>query len=181
MFNTKEKSKQMFGWLSSIWTNADDDYCAKEKKGDITYLDSIWLWNLGTKDGELPFKNIPITIKDIFKVKKKYSLISKLKTTYRYCIEPLLRREIHWEVGGMGTTFYSFDWLTLKVKYFHSDWYFDTWQNKNWYERYIWEDNFRKVKSKFYCHDWGCDGHEMDEDKFWSKVENMEDLYDNES
>ena len=112
---------------------------------------------------------------------KKYSLISKLKTTYRYCIKPLLRREIHWEVGGMGTSFYSFDWLTLKVKYFHSDWYFDTWQNKNFYERYIWQDNFRKVKSKFYCHDLGCDSHEIDEDKFWSKVENMEDLYDNES
>ena len=59
MLNTKEKSKQMFSWISSLWTDADDDYCAKEIRGNTTYLSSIWLWDLGTKEGDLPFKKHP--------------------------------------------------------------------------------------------------------------------------
>ena len=157
MNNTKEKIQTMFGWLFKPWATANDDsYASQKLDNNTTSINTIWDWHVGTPSGDLPFKYIPITIKDIFRVKKNYSLISKLKTINTMCIKPLLRRQLHWtsSFGSCtGAEFYSLDWLTLKVSYSNSSWVCDTYQQTNFYERYIWEKNFRLVRSKYFYHD----------------------------
>lgn len=153
----KKKPEQMFGWLFKPWTTANDDSYASQKLDNNTKaISMVWDWHVGTPSEDLPFKYIPITIKDIFRVKKNYSLISKLKTINTMCIKPLLRRQLHW-ISNFGSCtggeFYSLDWLTLKVSYRNSSWVCDTYQQTNFYERYIWEKNFRLVRSKYFYHD----------------------------
>ncbi len=151
----------MYGWLLSYWKNANDSSYAETKHGidpNITGIHLIWDWTAGTRGEELPFKNIPKTIKDIWSVKKNYPLISKIKTMYRMCIEPLCRREVHWttEFGSaQGENFFTFDWLTLKIKYKNSSWTADTFQEEKFYERYLWQKKFRNYKTRFFKHDLG--------------------------
>ena len=171
----------MFGWLFQPWTDANDDSYASQKTGSgSTGISLIWDWDAGTPSGDLPFKYIPRTIKDIFRVKKNYSLISKLKTVNTMCIKPLLRRKIHWcsNFGsGTGGEFYSLDWFTLKVSYSNSDWAFDTYQQTNFYERYIWEKNFRVVRSKYFYHGW-AEHREISEDEHDLGVEKLQREYE---
>ena len=154
----KKKTLSSLEWLYSFWLDANDSCCAKEEHGidpSITGIHMIWDWSVGTRREELPFKNIPITIKDIWRVKKNYSLISKIKTMYRMCIEPLCRREVHWttEFGSsQGANFFTFDWLTLKIRYENSTWTADTFQEEKFYERYLWQKKFRNYKTKFFKH-----------------------------
>jgi len=153
----KKKPEQMFGWLFKPWTTANDDSYASQKLDNNTKaISMVWDWHVGTPSEDLPFKYIHITIKDIFRVKKNYSLISKLKTINTMCIKPLLRRQLHW-ISNFGSCtggeFYSLDWLILKVSYSNSSWVCDTYQQTNFYERYIWEKNFRLVRSKYFYHD----------------------------
>lgn len=157
MNNIKRNANQMFGWLRSLWTNVHDDDCAEEynKAEDVTYVTTIWNWECGTPAGELPFKYIPKTLIDIWRVKKKYSLISKIKTTYNMCVEPLLRRKIYWdsEFGSGHGKFYTFDWLTFKIEYSTSLWTASHFEEKRFFERYIWQKEFRKIKSRYLIHD----------------------------
>jgi len=177
----KKKSEQMFGWLFKPWTTANDDsYASQKLDNNTTSINTIWDWDVGTPAGDLPFKYIPRTIKDIFRVKKNYSLISKLKTVNTMCIKPLLRREIHWcsNFGSCnGGEFYTFDWLTLKVSYHNSSWSFDTYQQTKFYERYIWDKEFRVVRSEYYYH--GIAEHkEISEDEHDLGVEKRQREYE---
>ena len=70
MNNTKEKIQTMFGWLFKPWATANDDsYASQKLDNNTTSINTIWDWDVGTPSGDLPFKYIPITIKDIFRVK----------------------------------------------------------------------------------------------------------------
>ena len=152
MLKHKYKNLNLFGLVFSYWKKANDSSYSENNKS----ITLIWDWDAGTPAGELPFKYIPRTIKDIFRVKKNYSLISKIKTVNTMCIKPLLRRQLHWtsNFGSyQGGEFYMFDWFTLKVSYHNSSWVCDTYQQTNFYERYLWENNFRLVKSKHFYHD----------------------------
>ena len=181
MNKNKEKIQTMFGWMSKAWTDANDDsYASHKLDSGSTGINTIWDWDAGTPAGDLPFKYIPRTIKDIFRVKKNYSLISKLKTVNTMCIKPLLRREIHWcsNFGSCnGGEFYTFDWLTLKVSYHNSSWAFDTYQQTNFFERYIWDKKFRVVRSEYYYHDI-AEHREISEDEHDLGVEKMQREYE---
>ena len=190
MLNKKDKIQTMFGRLFKPWNTANDDSYASQKLDNNTKsISLIWDWDVGTPSGELPFKYIPKTINDIFRIKKNYSLISKLKTVYTMCIKPFLRRQIHWtsNFGSCnGGEFYTFDWLTLKVNYSNSSWAFDTYQQTNFYERYLWEKKFRLVRSKYFNHD--LDGskeisereHDLGVEKLQREYEERMEDYDDE-
>jgi len=192
MNKNKEKIQTMFGWLFQPWTDANDDSYASQKTGSgSTGISLIWDWDAGTPSGDLPFKYIPRTIKDIFRVKKNYSLISKLKTVNTMCIKPLLRRQLHWtsNFGSCnGGEFYTFDWLTLKVNYSNSSWAFDTYQQTNFYERYIWDKNFRVVRSEYFYHgiaekrrrEISEDEHDLGVEKLQREYEERMEDYDDE-
>ena len=177
----KEKIQTMFGWLFKPWTTANDDSYATQKLDNNTKsISLIWDWDVGTRSGELPFKNVPKTIKDIFETKKNYSLISKLKTVHTMCIKPFLRRQLHWtsNFGScQGGEFYMLDWFTLKVSYHNSSWVCDTYQKTNFYERYLWQKNFRLVRSKYFYHDI-ADQKEISEREHDQGVEKLQRVYE---
>ncbi len=147
----------MYGWLRSLWVDAHDDSCAEEynKAENVTYVTTVWDWQVGTPAGELPFKYILKTLIDIWRVKKNYSLFSKIKTAYNMCVEPLCRRKIYWDsdFGSGSGKFYHFDWLTFKIDYKQSQWTASHFEEKKFFERYIWQKEFRKVKSRYFIHD----------------------------
>jgi hypothetical protein len=138
-------------------------------------LPMYWDWKIGHGNHTLPYRSIPITMKDILKT-KEYPLTYKLSLIWGVCIKPIFSRKISWYFGGSGNMqFCEFDWLTLKIKCHYSEWHCDTYQKEVYLEKYLWKNVWDSLPSKYFSHEFG-DERELTHDEYEEKIEELERL-----
>ena len=147
---------------------------------ELSYADQMfWDWSLGHESAMLPFRSIPITIRDI--LGRNWSLKRKIKTIFESCIKPICQRRVHWSTGGSGNMhFHWFEWSTLKQGYQYSFWIHDRYQRKCQYEKSIFKKQYDLVKTECFDQYAECDEEitEQEYERIEDSLRDEEDCYE---